>query len=250
MIRILALAMALSAFSGCVVHRVYGGYTRTAPLYYYYSGQHPISDGYGGGWCFLDGRHTHEYIPDSNAYVYADNYYRYTGPRVYWYWDNHPVSSGGYCGVPGRHWHDYYPDTLTYYFWDRGRGSYVYNGPTNVHAATPGSGYTVPANRPPTYVPPPATRPPPGWGTFPNNPPNNPPPSGPPAPPPSGGGGQAPPGHGGPNPGWGGAPPPGWGHGTPPGHIGTPGTPNPGGPHGPPASVRVSGSRGGTPDQT
>src|SRR5207237_1247720 len=107
--RVLVLALALSAFSGCVVHRVYGGYagyTTPAPVYYYYYGQHPVADAYGGGWCFINGRHTHEYVPDTTSYVYADNYYRYTGPSQYWYWDGHPLSTGGYCNIQGRHWHD------------------------------------------------------------------------------------------------------------------------------------------------
>src|SRR6185503_545595 len=89
----------------------------------------------------------------------------------YWYWDYHPLATGGYCNLRGRHWHDTSPGNSNTYYWDRGRKTYVFTGPT-------------PANRP---------APPAGWNTYPQQPPPPPGQGGnwgnqPPPPPPGQGG--------------------------------------------------------------
>ncbi|MBX5484879.1 MAG: hypothetical protein IRZ16_23915, partial [Myxococcaceae bacterium] len=204
--RPLLLAGSLLVFgaTGCVVHEhTYyrdDGYRETEPILYSYQGAHPIPAELGGGWCLVEGLHTHDYAPDYNAYAYNGTYYTYSGPTVVWYYEYHPVPTGGYCTIHGRHSHHYHPgyQYSTYYTWDATHHYYVYRDPNpgNYHPATsvpdsgnvrrpppPGRGtYMAPptgsyyGNRPPPppgrSAPPPPTHsvpPPPGQGSY--NPP-------------------------------------------------------------------------------
>lgn len=256
--RILLLSP-LALLSACVV-RAYD--TRPAPVvydepppvaaeptYYQYNGPHPLPDSEGGGWCPVEGVHTHPFAPD-NSYQFVQQTYVYAGPRVIWYNGFHPVPGGGYCYLEGRHSHGYLPpaEVQTSFVWTPGPRYYTYRGsyvPPGVHTAVGYPGY----GRPPTYAPPPVYHPvgsvpPPGHvggyvpppNTYPppgspppyrppppgNPPPYTPPPNNPPpyTPPPQG---NPPPGHGGQIPGHGGFPP---GHnpgGVPPGQQNNPG---------------------------
>ena len=188
----LAAAVALFGASGCVVrhHYVPSSGVTYREVHYRYYGAHPIPDGWGDGWCFVEHDHVHEYVPDQTHYVYRGGVYVYARPTVVWYVGYHPVPSGGHCGLHGRHSHDYHPGSALapHYSWDRGQRVYVYRNPHPQR--DPRRVEVVP--------PPPAYNPPPGHGGI-------------------------PPGHGGTPPGHnrGGPPPgdvenPGHGHAPPP----------------------------------
>ena len=73
-----------------------------AEVYYY--GQHFIPESAGGGWCYLDGPHTHAYYPDHDDwYDYDQGYYWYTGPFMFAYFGGHPLPGGGWCFINGPH---------------------------------------------------------------------------------------------------------------------------------------------------
>ncbi len=142
--RLLALAVpiALMMGTGCVAH-VHGPahYAPVDVIEYSYSGDHPIPDDFGGGWCPYSHMHVHEYQPTTTYYVYSDNAYYYQGPSVVWYWDDHPHAHGGLCHLRGRHSHDYYPTVGNLYRYERGRG-YVWS---RTHSASAGYSYVRPA---------------------------------------------------------------------------------------------------------
>ena len=136
--RLLALAipLALMMGTGCVAHVHDGPYRstyRTVEVDYSYSGDHPVPDEYGGGWCSDVHTHVHDYRPTTTYYTYTDNVYYYRGPSVVWYWDYHPLVVGGYCNLHGRHSHDYYPSSGPGYRYERNRG-YVWD---RTHRASP-----------------------------------------------------------------------------------------------------------------
>ena len=140
----LTLAVALLG-AGCVVHTPpasvqYTEYSSPPPVavappppapatQVYYHGEHFIPDAYGGGWCYEDGPHVHDYYPDrADAYYVQGGYYYYNGPYEFSYMDGHPVPGGGWCYVRGRHAHDYNPPRGADWRWLRSSG-YVYRGP-------------------------------------------------------------------------------------------------------------------------
>jgi hypothetical protein len=240
----------IALLSACVVRP----YTRPAPVvyeqpppvavqeaYYQYNGPHPVPDAEGGGWCDIEGVHTHPFAPAQVTYYQQtpQQVYVYSGPRTVWYYGFHPVPNGGYCYLHGRHSHAYLParEYRSSYVWTPGQRYYRYRGtyvpPNNVHSAV---GVQPPRSAPPPAYrpPPPAYRPPPpGYHppTYPpgrtpppaHRPPYTPPPSNNPPPyTPPPGQGNPPPGHGGQIPGHGGTPP-GQGHNGPPGHQNNPG---------------------------
>ncbi|NTX39919.1 hypothetical protein HUA78_36325, partial [Myxococcus sp. CA033] len=174
--RLLALAipLALMMGTGCYAH--YHGPAARRPVVavvdYRFSGDHPIPDHDGGGWCPYDHVHTHGYRPAETHYVYTDDVYYYQGPTMVWYWDFHLDPLGASCGLHGRHSHDYYPNAGRAYRWERNRG-YVYD---RTHAASAGYGYSRARSRPASRGSVsrnddrPSNRPPPsgtGWGTQP-----------------------------------------------------------------------------------
>ncbi|MFP2907408.1 hypothetical protein ACLESD_20640, partial [Pyxidicoccus sp. 3LFB2] len=147
--RLLALAipLALMMGTGCVAH-VHDGHYRShrsvEVIEYSYSGDHPVPDDHGGGWCSHTHTHVHEYQPTTTYYVYTDNAYYYRGPSLVWYWDYHPHAHGGHCNLSGRHSHDYYPTASRGYRYERNRG-YVWD---RTHTASPVYGYAGRASRP------------------------------------------------------------------------------------------------------
>jgi len=99
------------------------------PAVYRYSGPHHVPDAWGGGWCYVDGEHEHDYAPqDRGWYRYERGVYTYSAPIVATYWDVHPDELGGWCYLHGAHTHGYLPPKgqLTHYQWDRQRHAYRY----------------------------------------------------------------------------------------------------------------------------
>lgn len=185
----LSLLVPLALLSACVVRSATPAPpppAYVAPTLYEYEGAHPIPDLQGGGWCYVDGPHTHPYAPDV-AYTYQrtpQNVYVYSGPRTVWYEGPHPAP-GGYCYLEGRHAHDYLPppEYRTRYVWTPGQHAYRYRGAVpgrgsyrherpEVHTAVPVQPPQRPAPlqpppRPPapaTYRPPTRTEPQPPMG--------------------------------------------------------------------------------------
>src|SRR6185503_7582282 len=99
-------------------------------------GGHPVPTEYGGGWCFIDNDHWHEYQPAAQSYSYSGSYYTYVGPTEVWYYDYHPIPTGGSCHMHGRHSHGYTPGSAyaNNYYWDNTRDVYVYGD--NYHGAS------------------------------------------------------------------------------------------------------------------
>ncbi len=68
-----------------------------APLQVWYAGPHFVPDAYGGGWCYEEGAHFHDYYPDRpDVYVVENGYYAYRGPWEFLYVDGHPLPGGGW----------------------------------------------------------------------------------------------------------------------------------------------------------
>jgi hypothetical protein len=84
------------------------GYTGESYNYY---GAHPIADGYGGGWCFMIGAHTHWWRPWSPYFTVVGPWYYWNGPYDPFFWSYWPYYSffyrsyypGYYAG--GRFFH-------------------------------------------------------------------------------------------------------------------------------------------------
>jgi hypothetical protein len=56
-----------------------------------YRGHHPIPGAYGGGYCFMDWPHRHNYAPAAGlAFNFVGGYYVYGGPFDPWYWKWRP----------------------------------------------------------------------------------------------------------------------------------------------------------------
>lgn len=114
-----------------------------APVYRYF-GPHPIPLSLGGGWCWIEGAHDHEYlISEPRHFTYVGGVYRYVGPYNCSFSGQHPVAGGGWCYINYPHSHDYCPspEYRSYYQWDRVHHAYTYQ--SNGHQATPayGNGY-------------------------------------------------------------------------------------------------------------
>lgn len=90
-----------------------------------YYGPHPVPydqvTGQGGGFCYIEGPHTHDYVPfDEHLFREYNGYYYFIGDPVdfgwnrsiYWYQANHPIPGaygGGYCYITWPHRHGYEP---------------------------------------------------------------------------------------------------------------------------------------------
>jgi hypothetical protein len=85
-----------------------------------YYGNHPAKE---GGFCYVDGSHTHPYAPDpkianlyrtqgGHLYFVGDPYFfGYTRPAVGYdaHHPIHPVFGGGWCYLDGPHYHFFHP---------------------------------------------------------------------------------------------------------------------------------------------
>lgn len=134
---------------------------------YRYFGPHHIPDSIGGGWCYLDGVHDHDFPPENPAWYRVDGgVYYYSAPIVISFFDAHPDNHGGWCHLQGPHRHDYYPPRgiHTSFIYDRERRHYTYRA----HEAAPAvraepdrHRWGEPAH--PVRVEPDHNRPEPGW---------------------------------------------------------------------------------------
>ncbi|MDB4979697.1 MAG: hypothetical protein JWM82_449 [Myxococcales bacterium] len=66
------------------------GYTGETFSYY---GAHPIADGYGGGWCFMIGAHSHWWRPWSPNFTVVGPWYYWNGPYDPFFWSYWPYYS-------------------------------------------------------------------------------------------------------------------------------------------------------------
>ena len=111
------------------------------PVTYYesnvtwYYGPHPVTPGYGAGWCPIRGGHTHNYEPYWNdRYEFYSGYYYYLGDpsqyepssAYYIYIGAHPNPWGGWCYAGSEHRHYYSPRRADPYRYDR--GVFYYSG--------------------------------------------------------------------------------------------------------------------------
>ncbi len=159
--RRLALTLTLLALSGCVVTT--STVVPDAPppppqvVEVWYGGQHGVPASVGGGWCYYDGPHVHDYFPEPlDWYAFADGFYFWRGPVTYTYVGGHPMPGGGWCFIDVPHRHDYVPPYGGGFTW-RGSG-WIYGGPYSSARPPPPTWWNYAPPRPP---PPGAVRPPP-----------------------------------------------------------------------------------------
>ncbi len=125
------LLSSVAAVAGCAT--VVRPSAAQGPAQYRYYGPHLIPESQGGGWCWIDGVHVHDYAPqEMSVYRVADSVYTYAGPTVVTYWDPHPDPWGGECELHGYHTHDYFPSYTDGFSWNPGVGGYVYAAPVPV----------------------------------------------------------------------------------------------------------------------
>ena len=127
----------------------------------YYGNEHAIPDAFGGGWCYLDGQHEHDYYPDQPAnYVVSGGFYYWNAPVGFTYYSGHPLPGGGWCYINGPHSHGYYPPQSEGWVYRPGSG-YVYAGPYRADSPPPAEYWAHPAT---------PVAPPPGAGAAPIHP--------------------------------------------------------------------------------
>ncbi|HSM91317.1 MAG TPA: hypothetical protein VLT47_00435 [Anaeromyxobacteraceae bacterium] len=176
--RHLVLAVPLALLAGCVV-RTYGTYPAYGQPYasgpapaapraeVYYYGNHFIPESAGGGWCYIDGPHTHDYYPDHDEwYAYDQGYYWYSGPFLFTFYGGHPLPGGGWCFINGPHQHDYFPPAGADWRWNR--TGYVYEGQYRPNRPPPPTYWARPAPRVDYRVNRPSVRPAPAPVQRPN----------------------------------------------------------------------------------
>src|SRR6266498_4101925 len=140
--------------SGCVVHAVARPYPPPpvepppeAPLRVFYYGEHRLP---GGGWCYAEGAHEHEFYPEHPEYFAFENgyyFWRGGGPVAITYYEGHPLPGGGWCYIAGPHVHDYFPPRDTFWVFTPGRG-YYYRGPYSAARPAPAHYWVRPAPAP------------------------------------------------------------------------------------------------------
>ena len=124
----------------------------------WYFGEHFIPDRLGGGWCYDQAAHVHDYYPDQpNAYVVDSGYYYYRGPLVFTYVEGHPLPGGGWCTIRSHHTHDYAPPASRDFEWRRGRG-WAYVGSYRPNRPPPANYWPVRTAPQPRPAPPPRAR--------------------------------------------------------------------------------------------
>jgi hypothetical protein len=84
---------------------------------YSYYGAHPIHEGYGGGWCFMIGAHSHSWQPWNSGFVVSGSGYYWNGPYDSVFWSYWPYYSYYYRA--------YYPHYYGGGRWFRGYGGHV-----------------------------------------------------------------------------------------------------------------------------
>ena len=150
-----ALSLILLALSGCVVTDVDGGPRRTATapppprvVEVWYGGQHGVPAPLGGGWCYFDGPHVHDYFPEPlDWYAFDDGFFFWRGPVAFTYVGGHPMPGGGWCFIEVPHRHDYVPPYGGGFTW-RGSG-WIYGGPWSPSRPPPPTWWSYAPPRPP-----------------------------------------------------------------------------------------------------
>ena len=111
----------------------------------------------GGGWCYFDGPHVHDYFPEPlDWYAFDDGFFFWRGPVAFTYVGGHPMPGGGWCFIDVPHRHDYVPPYGGGFTW-RGTG-WIYGGPWSPSRPPPPTWWNYAPPRPP---PPRAIRAPP-----------------------------------------------------------------------------------------
>ena len=118
-----------------------------------YLSQHPVPHKFGGGFCYIDVPHVHNY-PPGDARMYRENDgqlyfvgdpapFGYDGPR-FSYYGAHPVVDAEvrfghpiYCYIKGPHYHWYQPPAHTHFELSGGAYWYVGNFPPSYYAERP-----------------------------------------------------------------------------------------------------------------
>jgi hypothetical protein len=153
--RILLALAPVAVLTGCVIRTVSEPYPPAdmpVPVAFYYYGEHFIPEAAGGGWCYVEGAHSHDYGPErADWYVLEGGYWYYRGPFQFTYLAGHPLPGGGWCYINGPHVHDYYPPRGSEWFWRRGVG-YVYQGPYRPERPPPPHYWPRPLPPPPRVV--------------------------------------------------------------------------------------------------
>ena len=183
--RYLVLVVPLALLAGCIVRT--GPYATYQPgpgpgpaapraeVYFY--GNHFIPESAGGGWCYIDGPHTHDYYPDhDDNYDYDQGYYWYRGPFLFAFFGGHPLPGGGWCFINGPHQHDYHPPSGADWRWNR--NGYVYEGQYRPNRPPPATYWARPAPRQDWRSNRPVVRPAPGPARRPTRDDVRPPPRG------------------------------------------------------------------------
>jgi hypothetical protein len=112
----------------------------TAPVVQRYSGPHPVNASAGGGWCYLDGIHEHDYLPAKRDWYRTEGGVLYlAAPIEVRYWDVHPDNLAGWCYAHGAHAHDYPPPERyrAAFQWDPARQHFAYRAPETERPEAP-----------------------------------------------------------------------------------------------------------------
>src|SRR5512138_1521982 len=158
--RLLLPLLAVVGLAGCVVHHVGPPPPPPAPapvpVRAFYYGEHALP---GGGWCYVDGPHEHDFFPQQAEYYAVDQgYYVWRGPVAVTYYAGHPMPGGGWCPIPGPHVHEYFPPRDDAWVFRPGHG-YLYRGPYSSARPPPAHYWVRPVPAPVRRVPVGAARP-------------------------------------------------------------------------------------------
>ena len=153
------LTLIVLSLSGCIITMATPVADPPPPavVEVWFGGEHAVPAPMGGGWCWVDGPHVHDYFPDPiDAYAFSDGFYYWRAPLVFTYYGGHPMPGGGWCPIGAPHRHDYFPPYGAGFTW-RGSG-WAYGGAWGPSRPPPPGWWTWAPPRPP---PPAAVRPPP-----------------------------------------------------------------------------------------
>ncbi|MCX5729941.1 MAG: (Fe-S)-binding protein, partial [Deltaproteobacteria bacterium] len=157
-----SLSLLLLLLSGCVVttSTVVPDAPPPPPVQVaevWFGGQHAVPASIGGGWCYYDGPHVHDYFPEPlDWYAFDNGFFFWRGPVVFTYVGGHPMPGGGWCFIEVPHRHDYFPPYGGGFTW-RGSG-WMYGGPWSPSRPPPPAWWNYAPPRPPPAA---AVRPPP-----------------------------------------------------------------------------------------
>ena len=138
---------------GVASRPIYASPAPPPPAAVWYHGQHFVPDELGGGWCYAEGPHQHDYAPDRvDAADLHEGYYYYRG--AYEFRTTEAIrcrpAAGATCGAA------HVPPDGPDFAWNRGRG-WIYRGAWRPHRPPPPSYWPVvraprPTPRPADYA--------------------------------------------------------------------------------------------------